>query len=484
MGRFAAILDKKGQNVSGRIIRMLHAGILMTPDAEGIAIGGDSIIKRRIEDADLPDTPKALGYALSMVQPMDPPQPLNQHGYSFAVEGRLWNNTDQSTANSTGNILGRDPVEGLNKLVKEGRGSFAIAIQDNQTILGGRDPVGTIPLYYGENEDIAAMASCKKMLWSLELEAESLRPGHILKISEQGTSLEKVRTLTQPALKDITLNEATSELDALMTDAVESRTWGLSEASLGFSGGIDSSILAHYLDKAGVEPDLICVGMEDSREFETAETAAEALDIPLRINAYTVEDVENDLDSVLWSIEEPDPMKASVAIPLNWAARSASEYGSKVFFSGNGSDELFGGYHRHAREYAEQGEAVVESIFRDVSESYRVNYERDHKICMDAGLELRLPFSDLALIEWGLSIPPNLKLSGDPRPQRKIVLRSLAKHLGLSEEIAGRPKKAIQYSTGVNNVLKKLAKREGKTLRVYLTERFQKLREENMRRLG
>jgi asparagine synthase (glutamine-hydrolysing) len=368
--------------------------------------------------------------------------------------------------------------------VKEGKGSFAVTAQYDRTILGGRDPVGTIPLYYGENEDIAAMASSMKMLWVIGLEAQSLRPGSILRMSEGGTSLEPVNVLAQPPLKEITLNEATSELDNFMTDAVASRTRGLSEASLGFSGGIDSGILAHYLDKAGVDLDLICVGLEDSREFETAETAAEALDLPLRLESFTAEDVESDLDTVLWSIEEPDPMKTSVAIPLQWAMRSAAQYGTRVFFSGNGSDELFGGYHRHAQEYAEHGEAVVSSIFRDVSESYRVNYERDHKICMDAGLELRLPFSDLPLIEWGLSIPPNLKLSGGPGSPRKIVLRSLARRLGLPEEIAGRPKKAVQYSTGVNRALRRLAKSEGKTLKDYLSERFQKLRDENMRRPG
>ena len=62
-------------------------------------------------------------------------------------------------------------------------------------------------------------------------------------------------------------------------------------------------------------------------------------------------------------------------------------------------------------------------------------------------------------------------------------MRSLARLLKLSEEIAGRPKKAIQYSTGVNRALKMLAKREAKTTRDYISERFQKLRDENMRRL-
>ena len=484
MGRFAAILSKTDQDVSVSIIRMLHSVTPQPPDAEGIAINGDAIIKRRIEPSDLPEASIALGYALNKVQPEDPPQPLTQHGYSFAVEGRLWSETGQPTVVSAGDALGKDPGEGLNRIITERKGAFAITAQYNRAILGGRDPIGTIPLYYGENEDIAAIASSMKMLWTVGLEAKDLKPGSILKILEGGTSLEPVKALAQPPLKEITLNEATSELDKLMTEAVASRTRGLAEASLGFSGGIDSSILAYYLDNAGVDLDLICVGLEGSREFGTAETAAEALDLPLRLEAFSAEDVENDLDGVLWSIEEQDPMKASVAIPLNWAVRSAAEYGSRVFFSGNGSDELFGGYHRHAQEYAEHGEAVVASIFRDVSESHRVNYERDHKICIDAGLELRLPFSDLALVEWGLSIPPNLKLSGGPGSPRKLVLRSLARRLGLPEEISGRPKKAIQYSTGVNRALRRLAKREGKTLRGYISERFQKLRDENLRRPG
>ena len=205
---------------------MLRAGTPQAPDAEGVSIGGDAIIKRRIEPSDLPETSIALGYALNKVTPEDPPQPLIQHGYSFAVEGRLWSETGQPTVVSAGDALGKDPGEGLSRFVSEGKGSFAITTQFNRTILGGRDPVGTIPLYYGENHDMAAMASSKKMLWAIGLEAQSLRPGSILRMSKGGTSLEPVKVLAQPPLKEITLNEATSELDNFLTDAVASRTRG------------------------------------------------------------------------------------------------------------------------------------------------------------------------------------------------------------------------------------------------------------------
>ena len=121
MGRFAAILSKRGQDVSGSIIRMLRAGTPQAPDAEGIAVGGDAIIKGRIEPSDLPEASIALGYALNKVTPEDPPQPLIQHGYSFAVEGRLWSETGQSTVVSAGDALGMDPRDGLSRLVMEGK---------------------------------------------------------------------------------------------------------------------------------------------------------------------------------------------------------------------------------------------------------------------------------------------------------------------------------------------------------------------------
>jgi asparagine synthase (glutamine-hydrolysing) len=480
MGRIAAILSKGGKDVSESIVRMLRAGNSQTPDAEGIATGEDAIIKSRVEASDLPATPAALGYVLNKIEPEDPPQPVSQHDYTFIFEGRLWRDTDRLPTLSTADTLGKNPEEGLKRLIKEGKGSFSLAALIDGAILGGRDPVGTVPLYFGGDEDIAAMASCMKMLWAVGLDASIFKPGSILRMSERGTTSEQVRELVQPPLRDITMDEAASELDERIKGAVSSRVRGLSRVSLGFSGGIDSSVLAYYMDKAGVDVDLVCVGLEGSREFELAEIAADSMDIPLRLEAFTAEDVENDIDTVLCSIEEPDQMKASVAIPLHWAARSATENGIDVFFSGNGSDELFGGYHRHAQEFEEHGDAVVSLILIDVRESYRVNYERDHKVCMDAGLELRLPFSNLPLVEWGLAIPPRLKLSGGPGSPRKLVLRSLARRLGLTEEISMRPKKAIQYSTGVNAALRKIAKREGKSLQDYLSDRFKKLKAENL----
>ena len=169
-------------------------------------------------------------------------------------------------------------------------------------------------------------------------------------------------------------------------------------------------------------------------------------------------------------------MKVGVALPLRWVAEKASSAGSKVLFSGTGSDELFGGYARYVEEYASTGDTVKETMLRDLMSASEVNYERDFKVCADLGVELRLPYTDGDLISLGLSMPTSLKLPKKTDQPRKIVLRALAEWLGLSSEVANRPKKAIQYSTGVAKALEKLSKVEGLSVPGYLRMRFEKLR--------
>ena len=482
MGSLAAIVSKRGKDVSATILRMLDPSLTSIGDALGIASNEGVVIGNAPTELGVLGSPLMLGHKLTKVESVDPPQPLSQYGYSLVFEGRLWHDPQPSGISTAADTLGRDPDRGIQRLINERRGSYAVAALDEGAIHCGRDTMGVVPLYYGENSEITAVATSKKMLWTANLEAKPFPPSYAARITDVGISFEQIRTLDLPSPRMISMDDAVDELDRLLIEAVETRRRGLFRVPLGFSGGIDSSLLAHYLDKAGADVDLVCVGMEGSKEFDTAETAADSLDFPLRMDSFTLEDVEADLDSVLWAIEEPDPMKTAVALPLYWAARIASTSGGRVFFSGNGSDELFGGYRKYAKEYIERGESVREDMFRDVAASHEVNYERDWKVCAEHGMELRLPFADLSLVEFGLSLPTELKLSPELESPRKLVLRRLAEKLGFPEEMAYKPKRAVQYSTGVNNALKRLARREAKSLAGFLIDRFEELKEERMGR--
>jgi len=174
-------------------------------------------------------------------------------------------------------------------------------------------------------------------------------------------------------------------------------------------------------------------------------------------------------------VEDHNPMKIGVAAPLYFAARQAVEDGHTTIFSGNGSDELFGGYHKYMVQWLKEGEAVRGSMYRDVVEAWRNNYDRDAKVCKDLGARLVLPFADARIIEFGLGVPTEYKLPSSMGEPRKTILRKLAKKLGLPEEVSGRPKKAAQYSTGVQKALVGVAKRRGESLPGFLKRKYEEL---------
>jgi asparagine synthase (glutamine-hydrolysing) len=204
-----------------------------------------------------------------------------------------------------------------------------------------------------------------------------------------------------------------------------------------------------------------------------AERAARALQLPIVIKKYEVSEVEDTLARVLWLIEEPDVMKAGVAIPLFWSAQVASRLGCDVIFAGQGADELFGGYRRYLTLYRERNpEEVAEMLLHDTLTSYDTNFQRDEPLCAYHKIELRLPFADTSVVRYALNLPINMKIQSTDDMLRKRILRHLAKLLGIPAFIAERPKRAIQYETGVDRALRNLARTKGLTLHEYIKQVF------------
>lgn len=479
MGFIAALLSKTGQDVSGRILRMIDAASPSRGDGYGVGTTEGVGIFSSLPETLAFKSDLMIGHKQSKIMPNNQPQPVNQHGYTMIFKGRLWDRKTSSDFSDMADKVGKDPMRGIYRLISENNGSYVIAVIEKGRVLCGRDPIGVVPLYIGETETVAGVSSNRKMLWTMGIESEPLPPGCMAEITKKGISLHHIREIRLPPTRTTTLEEALEMLDRLLIEAVENRSRGVFRASLGFSGGIDSTLLAYYLDHCGVEVDLLCVGMEDSG-FEAAEEAADALGLPIRLESFTPQDLERDLDAVLRSVEEPDPMKASIALPLYWAAQMAIESGSRVFYSGNGSDELFGGYMKYVREYVQSGEAVRDAMFGDVKAAHGVNYERDFKVCADIGVELRLPFTDWNLIDFGLALPVYMKLSADEKSPRKLLLRKLGSRIGLNDAISLRPKRAVQYSTGVTKALKQLARRKGMSLSQYLKEKFNLMKKKHL----
>jgi len=113
-------------------------------------------------------------------------------------------------------------------------------------------------------------------------------------------------------------------------------------------------------------------------------------------------------------------------------------------------------------------------MFDDAVRLHESNIERDVKICGFHDVELRLPFAAYAIVDFALSLPLELKIERKADSLRKLVLRKVAENMGLPAAIAKKPKKAVQYSTGINDALKKIAKRQNATVNEYLNKLFLK----------
>jgi len=142
-----------------------------------------------------------------------------------------------------------------------------------------------------------------------------------------------------------------------------------------------------------------------------------------------------------------------VGLTTYFATRLAHEDSIKVAVSGQGADELFGGYNRYLKSF-DEGNLEIE-IREDISNMYHVNLERDDACAMLNSVELRLPFLDEKLVEYAINLPVKYKISGSGDILRKNILRKLAFNEGLDTEIAYRPKKAAQYGTGIDKILRK-----------------------------
>jgi asparagine synthase (glutamine-hydrolysing) len=391
-------------------------------------------------------------------------------------EGRIYSPTlDASGAEIIAKKLQQaDCVKASEALLKEVEGDFSFMIAEPKRISAGRAPIGVQPLYYGENRTVAALASNRRALWKLGIdEARSFPPGHLALVSREGFKFKPVKTLAYAQPKPVTMQEAAGTLQKMLEQSVRRRVLGTSEVAVAFSGGLDSSVVAFLASKCPVNVHLIHVSLENQPETEEAKRAADDLNLPLQVYLFREADVKEVVSKVVELIEEPDPVKTSIGVPFYWTAEKAAEAGFKMLLAGQGADELFGGYQRYVNEYLLHGaEEVRKTMFDDVVRLHESNIERDVKICSFHDVELRLPFASYQIAEFAVALPVELKIERKAGSPRKLVLRKVAENMGLPASITEKPKKAVQYATGINAALKKIAKKQKTTVTEYINKLF------------
>ncbi len=479
MGALVAAVNRKGENAVPMVVSMLRELTHRGKDGHGIATPDVTATAAALEELDHKNIVSniALGHNLSRIMPRDQPQPVQGNGFTAVFEGRLFpapNLPGVSEAQEIVEKLGSNPLRNAGGILEKLDGSYVFAVAESNLIVAGRDVFGATPLYYSKNEAVCAVASERKALWKLGLnDVRSFPPGKLAIISKHGFSFHAVKELRAPPKEKLDMETAARALQLLLLESTRKQVSDLDGVAVAFSGGVDSSVVAVLAEHVGLDVQLVSVGLADQPEVMFAEEAAEALGLPLHLQTYNVSDLEETLAKVLWLIEEPHVINACIAVPFFWLAETVSKLGYPVLLAGQGADELFGGYRRYLTEYERSGaEAVEQKMFHDVENAYRANFQRDNQVCSYHGVELRLPFIDRYVVDFSLRLPLRLKISSVEDSLRKRILRRVAHDIDVPGFMADKPKKAVQYTTGVTKALQRLAKDEDLTLREYVEKSF------------
>ncbi|TRO48590.1 hypothetical protein E2P47_02715 [Candidatus Bathyarchaeota archaeon] len=359
------------------------------------------------------------------------------------------------------------------KLIINGTGAFTFIIIGKDYLVLGKDPLGIQPFYYGQNESHFIFASNRRIFWKLKINnPKFFPPGNICIANNSEIKFISVKKFKIGYAKSINLN-ASNILLRLLNNSIRKHLKGINSCAVAFSGGLDSSLIAFLTKKYVKDIQLIHVSLAENPEIEEAKKAAKILDLPIEIFSYLETDVQETLSKVLKIIEEPTPLKASIGIPFYWVAQKTKKIGFDVLLAGQGADELFGGYKKYLDLYLSNGnEKATKKMFNDILQMHENNLARDMKICNYHGIALCCPFLSTKLVDFALKLPIELKMEKNPNSLRKLILRKVCYNIGLPSIIVEKPKKAIQYSTGVNRTLIKLAKNNKIKLSKYIENKF------------
>jgi asparagine synthase (glutamine-hydrolysing) len=455
LGAIAGVLTRGSENVESLVQTML--GILSHRGSHS----------RTTTMSDNVSTKLLAGYA-SHAPPET--QMFQTEEAATVLDGSIYE-TSEPARFVQGRLTSRSPltVQARALLLTE-PGGFACIVQQHGEFYALRDLNGLKPLYYGNRGSLTAFASERKALWRIGLnDVNRVRPGYLYSVSGQTFDESRLAGIPRPRAGRLTLDNASSRLSVLLRDSVRRMTSGIGKLCVAFSGGLDSALTAFLARKEKCNLEAVSVGLPGSPELSTVERFAGELDIHVTIETFGVDSLEEYVRRVVWLIEEPNLMKVSVAVPLHWAAMIARKLGFGIMLCGQGSDELYGGYSKYARTLGAKGRKELEgALYRSVVESAQVNYERDEQATALFGVELRTAFTDLDVIKFSLSIPSQFKVKSGNDLTRKWVLRRVAEQEGLPPDMVWRRKKAIQHGTGVENAIRKLAKKRGLTPEGYL----------------
>ena len=407
---------------------------------------------------------------LSIVDPESGGQPLfsPDRRQVLAVNGEIYNHQDIrrrlsnryefQTGSDCEVILALYREKGINFL-EDLNGIFAFVLYDEErdAFLIARDPVGVIPLYIGYDSDgTVYVASELKALEGQCERYEPFLPGHYYWSLEPGLKRYYQRDwMSYDAVKD---NAASvSDLHDALEDAVRRQLMSDVPYGVLLSGGLDSSVIsaiAERFSERRIEdnsqsrawwPRLhsFAVGLKGAPDLAKARMVAEHIGTVHHEINYTVQEGLDALRDVIYFIETYDVTTVRASTPMYLLARVIRSMGIKMVLSGEGADEVFGGYLYFHK--APDARAFHEETVRKLSKLYLYDCLRANKSLAAWGVEGRVPFLDKAFLDVAMRLNPEAKMCPGKVIEKKIVREAFADLL--PEAVAWRQKE--QFSDGV-----------------------------------
>ena len=345
-------------------------------------------------------------------------------------------------------------------------GMYAFVLYDSKAkrFIAARDPFGIIPLYYGFGKD-------GSVWFSSELKAiadhcsivHQFPPGCFFDSARTGR--DKIVRFYNPLWMESVPSFPTSlsTIRAALTDSVRSHLMGEVPFGILLSGGLDSSLIASIASRIVQELSefgklqSFSIGLEGSPDLEAAKKVALFLGTHHHSLKFTIQEGLDALSDVIYHIETYDITTVRASTPMFLMARMIKAFGIKMVLSGEGADEIFGGY-LYFHKAPDKNEFHFETV-RKLKSLHLYDCLRANKAMSAWGVEARVPFLDIQFVETCMQLDPSQKMTLDPvtgqKRMEKFILRAAFdpalnpedQHTFLPREILWRQKE--QFSDGV-----------------------------------
>jgi asparagine synthase (glutamine-hydrolysing) len=431
--------------------RLAHRG----PDARGTRQVGDAWLGHR---------------RLSIVDPVGGDQPLaNDGGDLWLVgDGEIYNHRQLraelgAVSFRTGSdheaalrLFERDGLAGIEQLW--GTFAFVVAGSDGR-FAAVRDTLGVAPLYWARRDETVLFASELKAFdedWQPAV--EPLPTGHFWTpddgLSEWRQSAGGPSVLMRRRAPDEDPPEWV--FDAVRESVVRAvETALVADVPVGafLSGGLDSSVVcaiaALSAQRSGGAFPTFAAGLKGSPDLAAAQLVADHIGSEHRERVYTADEAIALVPEVIGMLESFDPMLVHSSVPNHLVATLAREH-VKAVLIGEGADELYAGYSHYAE--IDSAEELREELLATIRGLHNLGLQRVDRITAASGIEARIPFLDLDVVELALALPPAWKLKSGDRPEKWLLRRAFEGWL--PDEVLWRGKQQFGQGTGMDEVLR------------------------------